>query len=136
MEARLPQDKLQRICELILAFLDKKTCTKRQLLSLLGHLNFAMRVVHPGRSFISYLISLSTTVQDLNHFVTLNSDCRLDLHMWHKFLSQWNGTSFFLDDAITNAADMHLYTDATDSAFGGYYSGKCGFKDNFRVKFY
>ena len=83
-----------------------------------------MRVVHPGRSFISYLISLSTTVQDLNHFVTLNSDCCLDLHMWHKFLSQWNGTSFFLDDDITNAADMHLYTDATDSAFGGYYSGK------------
>ena len=40
--------------------------------------------------------------------------------MWLKFLSGWNGVSFFLDDITTNA-DMHLFTDATDKSFGGIY---------------
>ena len=44
--------------------------------------------------------------------------------MWLKFLSQWNCISFFLDDNHSIAADMHLYTDATDKAFGGYYDNK------------
>lgn len=132
MEARLPHDKLQRILETLSTFLDKNTCTKRQLLSLLGHLNFAWRVVRPGRSFVSYLISLSTTVSELHHHVTITAECRLDMRIWYQFLSSWNGVAFFLDDNITTAADMHLFTDATDSAFGGYHN-YCGkwFQDFF-----
>ena len=41
LEARLPLNKVERINEILLSFLDKKSCTKRELLSLLGHLNFA-----------------------------------------------------------------------------------------------
>ena len=41
--------------------------------------------------------------------------------MWCRFLTGWNGISFFLNDNIELAADMHLYTDSTDRAFGGYY---------------
>ena len=44
--------------------------------------------------------------------------------MWHQFLSKWNGVSFFLDDDVIQAADMHLYTDATDKAYGGIYRNK------------
>ena len=44
--------------------------------------------------------------------------------MWLKFLSQWNGISFFLNDHITKAADIKLFTDATDKAFGGIYGNK------------
>ena len=44
--------------------------------------------------------------------------------MWQEFLQGWNGVSFFLDDNITNAADVHLYTDATDRAFGGIFANK------------
>ena len=124
MRALLPDEKKTRICAILDLFAKKKSCTKRELLSLLGHLNFASRVIHPGRSFVSYLISLSTSVKELHHHVKLSPSCRRDIFMWHKFLSKWNGISFFLDDNITFAADMHLFTDATDKAFGGYFNGQ------------
>lgn len=63
MEARLPLEKVKRIQGILESFSHRKTCTKRELLSLLGHLNFASRVIHPGRSFVSHLIKLSTTVK-------------------------------------------------------------------------
>ncbi|CAG2195115.1 unnamed protein product [Mytilus edulis] len=119
MEARLPEDKLCRIKEYLLFFLNRKTCTKREMLSLLGHLNFAMRVIIPGRSFISYLLNIAHSVKELHHHVTLNSSCRNDLSLWHRFLDQWNGVSFFIDDDIVNASDFDLYTDdASTVGFG------------------
>jgi hypothetical protein len=121
MEARLPTDKVARIVEITQNFLNRKSCTKRELLSLLGHLNFASRVVVPGRTFVSYLIKLSTTVKEMHHFVNINAECRLDLKMWHKFLTGWNGKSIFLDNHTTKATDIQLFTDATDTSFGGFY---------------
>ncbi|CAG2249582.1 unnamed protein product [Mytilus edulis] len=43
METRLPLDKTSRISEFIKKFLNRQSCIKRELLQLLGHLNFAMR---------------------------------------------------------------------------------------------
>ena len=56
-------------------------------LSLLGHLNFATRIIRPGRSFVSHLISLSTTVKELHHYVKMDDKVKLDIDMWQKFLS-------------------------------------------------
>ena len=39
MEARLPLDKVKRISSLLETFINRSSCTKRELLSLLGHLN-------------------------------------------------------------------------------------------------
>ena len=133
MEARLPDDKLVRIQGMLQSFVNKKSCTKKELLSLLGHLNFACRVIRPGRSFVSYLISLSTTVKQLHHHIKLSEECRLDISMWLKFLNQWNGISFFLNDMITYTADIELFTDATDTAFAGLYGNKW-FQDYFPLQ--
>lgn len=123
MEARLPLNKLQRILDFLDTMLDRRTCTKLQLLQLLGHLNFASRIILAGRSFVSYLITLSTTVTELHHHVTLTSDCRKDIVMWKQFLQGWNGKSFFYDCNYTLAADMHLFTDASSTVgFGIYYN--------------
>lgn len=124
MEARLPDAKVERIGNVLRSFITRPSCTKRELLSLLGHLNFACRVIYPGRSFISYLISLSTTVKELHHHVKLTNECRLEMKLWDTFLASWNGVSFFLNDNITEAADMQLYTDATISSFGGFYRNR------------
>lgn len=124
MEARLPPEKIDRILSIVNSFKTRKSCTKRELLSLLGHLNFACRVVLPGRSFISHLIALSTTVEPLHFHVHLDSMCRDDLAMWSDFLKRWNGVSFFIDDNVTEAADMQLFTDATLTSFGGFYQNK------------
>ena len=124
LEACLPLNKVERINEILLSFLDKKSCTKRELLSLLGHLNFASQVIRPGRSFVSHLIHLSTKAKELHHYIKLDAEVRSDIRMWQTFLQGWNGVSFFLNDNITIAADMHLFTDATDKAFGGIFQNK------------
>ena len=71
MEARLQHDKLQGVLEALSTFLERKSCTKRHLLILLGHLYFACRVLRPSRSFVSYLVSLSTIVSELHRHVTV-----------------------------------------------------------------
>lgn len=91
---------------------------KRELLSLLGHLNFASRMVFLGRPFVPDLISLSAIALELHHYFDLNSGFRLNLHMWPKVMERWNGRSFILDNATTNATDLHLFSDATDTTFG------------------
>ena len=90
LEARLPVNKVQWINNILVSFLDKKSCTKRELLSLLGHLNFASRV-RPGRSFVSHLIFLSTMVKELHHYVKLDTEVRSEIRKWQLFLQEWNG---------------------------------------------
>ncbi|XP_061167511.1 uncharacterized protein LOC133176404 [Saccostrea echinata] len=125
MQAILPEEKVQRIANFIHDLLRKKSCTKLELLQLLGHFNFATRVILPGRAFVSYLISLSTTVKELHYYVHLNQECINDLKMWLTFLSDWNGVSLFYERYLTSNADLHLYTDAaSNSGFGGFYDGK------------
>jgi hypothetical protein len=95
------------------------------LLCLLGHLNFASRVIVPGRSFVSYLLTLAASVHELHHHVHLSNECRSDMRMWGTFLHHWNGISFFHDDNTTDAADFQLFTDSSGSlGYGAYFQGK------------
>jgi hypothetical protein len=125
MLASLPMTKVERIVLLLQTFLDKKSCTKHELQVLLGHLNFACRVVIPGRSFISYLIELLKAVREPHHHVRITAECRADLALWYQFLLHWNGASVFLDTAVTTDYDLGLYTDAASTiGFGGYLNGR------------
>lgn len=125
MEARLPKDKIDRIINFIEQFLSKRSVRKRELLQLLGHFNFAARVIIPGRSFVTYLINLSTTVDKLHYYVKMSKECLEDMQMWLLFLKQWNNVSFFYNDYKTFANDIELYTDsASNYGYGAYYQGK------------
>ena len=53
LEAHLPQDKVEGIKEALSEWECKKTCTLKELESLIGTLNFACKVVPPGRSFLT-----------------------------------------------------------------------------------
>ena len=125
MEARLPQEKIDRICDFIFKLLKRSSCTKRELLQLPGHLNFASPVILPWRSFVSYLIKLSTTVSELHHFVHLNKECRIDLEFWLRFLKNWNGINMFYSAFVISNFDMELFTDASSTlGFGSFFRGK------------
>ena len=125
MEARLPLDKLTRIREMLHKFESKQRVSKRALLSLLGHLNFASRVIRQGRSFVSYLLALAASVKELHHHVKLNAECRQDMAMWLRFLTEWNGVALFLEEEVTRAADYTLYTDAAATiGYGGFFQNK------------
>ena len=54
---RLPQDKLLRLQQLTVEWCSQKACRKRELESLIGVLQYACKVIRPGRSFLRRLLS-------------------------------------------------------------------------------
>ena len=56
-----------------------KSCRKRKLLSIIGSLGHAFKVVWAGRSFLRRLINLAATVKYLDRRVRLNRTARVDL---------------------------------------------------------
>ena len=123
-QLRLPPEKLQDISSLIKSWLGKRKATKRELLSLIGKLSFAAKVVPAGRLFLRRLIQLSTTVRKLHHHIHLNPEARADLRWWNSFLPSWNGISMFVAPEWKDADSFQLYTDASGSfGFGAYLDG-------------
>ena len=120
MTIRLPPEKLEQIKAIIRQWVRRVKCTKRELLSLIGLLAFASKVVKPGRMFLRRLIDLSTTVDSLNHFIYLNLEARGDINWWQQFLPEWNGLAIIHPTPIT-AIDLKLFTDASDIGFGCVY---------------
>ena len=54
----LPLEKLAHLQSLLIDWGDQKSCSKKDLESLIGMLNHACKVVHPGRSFLRRMIDL------------------------------------------------------------------------------
>ncbi|KAL9977320.1 hypothetical protein ACROYT_G014710 [Oculina patagonica] len=91
MEARLPQDKLTRTKQALLQWSLKKSATLRDLQSLIGTLQFACRVIAPGRPFLQRIIHLTKGLKLPHWHIKLNAGFRKDIKMWIEFLEHWNG---------------------------------------------
>ena len=121
----LPHEKLTQARTLLNNWRQRSSCQLRELQSLIGVLQFACRVIAPGRTFLRRMISLTCGVKQPYHFVRLNSGFYKDLAMWEVFLNYWNGISVFLESGQTPSPSLHLYTDAAGSiGFGGYLAGQ------------
>ena len=123
MSIRLPEDKLIKIKNMVNKWVIKKTCTKRELLSLIGSLSFACKVVKPGRMFLRRLIDLSTTASKLNHHVTMDAGAKADITWWKTFLPAWHGTEIIQGSPVTSYS-LQLHTDASDVGFGAVFGNK------------
>jgi hypothetical protein len=113
MEISLPEQKLAQLKEMLVTWKDKKGCTKKELQSLIGHLQHATTVVRPGRRFVRGMLSL-LYVAHKSHHIWLNPSFRADLHWWHTFISAWNGISI-LYQLKRQTPDTELFTDASGS---------------------
>lgn len=116
MELRLPQDKLCRIRAMVNRWSQRKVCTKRELLSLIGHLSHACKVIKPGRPFLRRLIELSTRAQELHHHLRLNVATRSDLGWWKIFLEKWNGVG--LMSALSQGTPEIVVTSDASGTWG------------------
>ena len=112
MEMRLPPEKLARLKTMVAEWLGRKKATKRQLLSLIGHLAHAAKVVTPGRTFVRRMIDLAHSKQELSHWIYLNEEFRSDLQWWDLFLDRWNGRSC-LATHISATPEVVLVSDAS-----------------------
>ena len=72
MEMCLPEEKLKELKLLITKWLSRKSGKKRELLSLIGKLSHAAKIVAPGRIFLRRMINVAHSVKHLDHWVHLN----------------------------------------------------------------
>lgn len=119
---RLPHEKLMSLSQSIESWVSLKKCRKVELLSLIGSLSFACKVIKPGRIFLRRLIDLSTSVSRLHHHIDLNTLVRSDFHMWRSLLSFWNGSSIIQSSPVSSDC-LCLFTDASFLGLGGYFRG-------------
>ena len=126
MKASLPVDKLERIRKVTQSFTTSRQVTKRQTLSLLGHLNFAMHAIPQGRSFIYRLLHLASSLPNLQDIISLDEGCLSDLKLWSHLLDHLAGChNVFHDDIVHSSDSLKFFTDAAPSiGFGGYYQGQ------------
>ncbi len=95
----------------------RRTCTKRQLLSLVGKLSFSARVIRSGRTFLRRLIDLSKKVKFLHYKIRLNKSAQADIDWWLECISTHNGVTMFPTE--WDEIDCYeMYTDASNSALG------------------
>ena len=122
--ARLPDEKLQALKELIYSWLPRKWCCRRELESLIGHLHHAAKVVRPGRTFLRRMIDLLSCFRKKDHPIRLNKEFHLDLQWWDHLLAQWHGVSFWLYPGLSSAVALEVASNAAGSlGFGAYFQG-------------
>ena len=124
MEVRLPNEKLSNLRTELAFWLRRNTCTKRELLSLIGKLSFASKVVKPGRIFVRRLIDTSMRVSSLRGKITIDHETKADLIWWDTFIQDWNGISIIQEPFVTSEA-IHFYTDASgNKGYGAVFGLK------------
>ena len=114
MEMRLPLKKLSRLQEIITSWRQKKSCLRKDLESLVGHLCHACKVVRPGRRFLRGMFQLLTNCKRKHYFIRLSCAFRADLEWWHFFLASWNGSSMLFTIKAANPG-VHVWSDASGS---------------------
>ena len=121
MEARLPEDKIERIRTALRTFQSKRSTTLQELQSLIGTLNFACKVIPPGRPFLQRIIELTRGVKKPHHHIKLTTGFYKDIQMWAVFIEQWNGVGLFLSSLWDTSDTLSLFTDASGSVgYGGF----------------
>lgn len=121
--SRLPPDKLSKLRDLLSRSVIAKKLTLRELQVIVGHLNFACRVIAPGRAFLRCLCDAMAGLFSPHHRIRVNASMREDMVMWQQFLDDFNGTSFWRDSQLLRA-DFQVHSDAAGGhGFGLYFRG-------------
>ena len=113
-ELRLPSEKLHQLKDTLMWWRGLKACRKRDLLSLIGSLSHATKVIRAGRIFLHRLINLSMTATQMEHFIRLNVEAWLDIEWWFHYILPWNG-KMILTSHINQPEATAVYTDASET---------------------
>ena len=123
-ELRLPQEKVEELSRLVKEWSDKRVSTKRELLSLIGKLSHATKVVVSGRTFLRQMIDTAASVQRLDHHIKLRAEFQSDLTWWECVLPSWNARSLMHVHKKEGAPQILFYTDASGNWGCGAIWGK------------
>ena len=116
-ELRISEDRVLETKTILAEWVGRRSGSKRKLLSLVGKLAFAARVVRSGRAFLGRLIALAKSVGPLHHHVRLTPEARKDIDWWIACIDRHNGvTTIEVDWSSPDV--LHVYTDASGSGCG------------------
>ena len=124
METRISDERMDVILEELANLEDKRHCSKRQLLSILGKLVFVTRIIRPGRVFLRRLFDVSKKVHNLNSLVRITKEACQDISWWLRVARSWNHKCAFYEDRWTHSVDISLFTDASNWGFSGTFGTK------------
>ncbi len=119
-ELKISEERMIEIKEELNKLLGRSQCTKRELLSIVGKLQFCSKLVIPGHMFIRHLIHLSKKPKELYHKVTLMNQAKADIMWWYKCMGSHNGVSMIRKPWNINSTEI-IFTDASDVAVGVLY---------------
>ena len=119
----ISQERMHEIIGLLKEWQSKRSCTKRQLLSLIGKLSFAARVIRSGRTFLRRLIDLSKKAKYLHHRLKLNVSAKRDMRWWLDCIASHNGVTIFPTDWNESNHSV-MYSDASDQACAFVWNGR------------
>lgn len=91
MQLRLTAARVQELQQLAAAFSARRRCTKRELDSLLGKLQWASDVVFGGSLALNPVRRCGRACRKPHHKVYLVAEARLALQWWHTALQEFNG---------------------------------------------
>ena len=119
-ELRLPEEKLKRLLDTLTQWERRKSCTRKELESLIGSLQHACTVIQPGRTFMRNAIPLLKVAKCQHHHIRLSTELRSDLAWWRLFARHWNGTALVIPP---NAKRFKFTSDASGSwGCGAWYN--------------
>ena len=111
----VPPEKLESITAMCYEWQNKKSCSKRQLQSLLGSLLFISKCVRPARVFLNCMLEF-LRLMGTHRTVTLSPEFFRDLNWFCTFLKQFNGVVYY--DPRPIQAELHL--DACLTGMGAF----------------
>lgn len=120
MVMRLPEEKLVELKSKITQILNTKKVTLKVMQSLIGSLNFACRVIAPGRAFCRRFINSTIGIKKPYHKIRVSGQMKKDLQLWLQFLAAYNGITLITDPCWLSNIDLQLYTDSAGGPLGGY----------------
>ena len=88
MEARLPEEKVQQLRITVTEWVGRKNATKSEILSLVGQLQHAGKVVRYGRTFFTRMYITASKVKELDFYTRLNKSFKSDLYWFSSFNPQ------------------------------------------------
>ena len=132
----LPVEKVSKANDLLLAFINKKKATVKEIQRLVGLLNFLHKAIYPGCTFTrrmyAKLTLTSSNGKKLRHYhhISLDREFRQDCITWLKFLEQTPRPAkfcrLFLDlHKLMEAADLGFHIDSSACEVLGI-GGVCG----------
>ena len=124
MIARLPDKKLTKARDLIRKLSFVKRTQLKKLQEALGFLNFACKVVRPGRTFLRRLYDLCCHASQPHHNIRITKEARKDLKAWLHFLSAYNGVSILAKRVWLSSLHLQLQSDAADSGYAAVFGNE------------